>query len=213
MVDQTWEKTAAEPDDPPLTERGILQARKTGQKLRTEPHKIEHIFCSPFLRCLQTATEIAEELDLQIKVEYGLSEWFKKSWFTKMPALDLNVIQSAFSRVDKSYKSFYELKNFPESLTECCLRFEKTTLNLITNFMEKDKNILLVSHGVAMEYVPARLNPNLTLQDIPSFCCITRLDRRFTPPPPSSSSFVTSLSYFWKQSELFASDEHLIGYL
>eukprot|EP01097_Dermamoeba_algensis_P000565 TRINITY_DN1196_c0_g1_i1.p1 TRINITY_DN1196_c0_g1~~TRINITY_DN1196_c0_g1_i1.p1 ORF type:complete len:181 (-),score=25.41 TRINITY_DN1196_c0_g1_i1:266-808(-) len=143
MVDQTWEKTAAEPDDPPLTERGILQARKTGQKLRTEPHKIEHIFCSPFLRCLQTATEIAEELDLQIKVEYGLSEWFKKSWFTKMPALDLNVIQSAFSRVDKSYKSFYELKNFPESLTECCLRFEKTTLNLITNFMEKDKNILL----------------------------------------------------------------------
>eukprot|EP00243_Klebsormidium_subtile_P009836 TRINITY_DN504_c0_g1_i1.p1 TRINITY_DN504_c0_g1~~TRINITY_DN504_c0_g1_i1.p1 ORF type:complete len:353 (+),score=47.91 TRINITY_DN504_c0_g1_i1:32-1090(+) len=57
-----WEKTAARPWDPPLTEKGFQQAYNVGQQLRNEGYKIDRVVISPFLRCLQTAGEIIKAL-------------------------------------------------------------------------------------------------------------------------------------------------------
>jgi len=60
--------------------RGWRGAVPLGQRLKREG--IAHIFASPFLRTVQTANQIAEALDLPIKLESGLSEWLNSAWMT-----------------------------------------------------------------------------------------------------------------------------------
>jgi probable phosphoglycerate mutase len=52
--------------DAPLTEKGIKQARKTGERMALELKdiQIEAIWSSPLTRCIQTAEEIFEEMDV-----------------------------------------------------------------------------------------------------------------------------------------------------
>ena len=65
--------------DSPVTEMGLYQARLTGMGLRQQGVVIHHVFCSPALRCVQTADAILEGLQadhsVTIKVENGLFEW------------------------------------------------------------------------------------------------------------------------------------------
>lgn len=58
-----WAATAARPWDPPLAEAGKVRAFCTGRKFRTQlGFPIHRVFVSPFLRCLQTAAEVASAL-------------------------------------------------------------------------------------------------------------------------------------------------------
>ena len=59
-------------DDPALSEHGKGQAEEAAVFFKDKA--IKHIFCSPFLRCIQTTYPIAKLLDLPIKIEYGLRE-------------------------------------------------------------------------------------------------------------------------------------------
>ncbi len=52
-------------ENPPLTEEGLRQARKTGYDLKDKG--IKTIVCSPFLRAQQTAETIAGEIGIDIK--------------------------------------------------------------------------------------------------------------------------------------------------
>jgi len=56
---------ALRPQDTPLSERGKLQAARLGKWLygRLPVHAPLAIFCSPFIRCVQTADAIARELE------------------------------------------------------------------------------------------------------------------------------------------------------
>lgn len=51
-------KVASPPWDPPLTERGKLQARRVGREIRLEDWNVTRVVMSPFLRCVQTAVEV-----------------------------------------------------------------------------------------------------------------------------------------------------------
>lgn len=57
-ADPTWVAKAARPWDPPLTEKGHLQAQEKGKKLRSEGLLVTRIFVSPFLRCVQTTAGV-----------------------------------------------------------------------------------------------------------------------------------------------------------
>lgn len=85
-VEKGWKKTAARPHDPPLTPAGFEQAAATGRALRG--HRLDAIYTSPFLRCVQTATAIVEAMGPgapPIHVEPGLGEWLFNRWFSMMP--------------------------------------------------------------------------------------------------------------------------------
>ncbi|KAL2536547.1 Phosphoglycerate mutase family protein [Forsythia ovata] len=93
-----WTSTAARPWDPPLVEAGKVRAYCKGQRLRNQlGFPIHRVFVSPFLRCLQTATEViialcavADHRDdpndlsangvvidpskIKVSIEYGLCE-------------------------------------------------------------------------------------------------------------------------------------------
>ncbi len=80
-----WQKSARWPDDPPLSADGIVQAEELAKRLKSE--EIEHIFSSPFLRTIETASQAARVLDLDVKIEYGLREWLNIGWFEEKPRL------------------------------------------------------------------------------------------------------------------------------
>lgn len=85
-VEKGWKKTAARPHDPPLTPTGFEQAAATGRALRE--HRLDAIYTSPFLRCVQTATAIVEAMGPgapPIHVEPGLGEWLFNRWFSTQP--------------------------------------------------------------------------------------------------------------------------------
>jgi len=73
--------TAERRYDPPLPRMAVqAPTRATPQR-----EDIAHIFASPFLRTVQTANQVAEALDLPIKLESGLSEWLNSAWMTDVP--------------------------------------------------------------------------------------------------------------------------------
>lgn len=55
----TWITTAERPWDPPLIDAGKVRAYKVGNEIRTRlGFPIHRVFVSPFLRCIQTASEV-----------------------------------------------------------------------------------------------------------------------------------------------------------
>ncbi|KAJ7950836.1 Phosphoglycerate mutase family protein [Quillaja saponaria] len=94
-----WVSTAARPWDPPLIEEGRVRAFCAGRKLRTGlGFPIHRVFVSPFIRCIQTASEVISALSanedhpgavigdgipidsskLKASVEYGLCEMLNR---------------------------------------------------------------------------------------------------------------------------------------
>jgi len=65
--------------DPPLTYNGHLQAREVGNYLKNNNIQIDNVYCSPYLRTVQTATEISQVLNTFLKLEGGLSEGWHKN--------------------------------------------------------------------------------------------------------------------------------------
>lgn len=145
FADPEWFKTAARPYDPPLAPAGVMQARELAQRLHTE--RIAHIFSSPFLRCVETASEIASLLELPIEIEPGLSEWLNAAWFDALPPLlPLATLRQRFPRIDASYTGRGKA-TFAESGEDALRRSGDTALRLIADF---PGNLLLIGHGASV---------------------------------------------------------------
>ena len=90
-IDPFFVTTSPRPFDPPLTDVGKVQAQKTGEILRRE--KIDAIFVSPFLRCVQTAAGIADRVNegrttaVPVILHAGVSELLFRKWFPTEPLL------------------------------------------------------------------------------------------------------------------------------
>uniref|UniRef100_A0A7E4VUK6 Serine/threonine-protein phosphatase Pgam5, mitochondrial n=1 Tax=Panagrellus redivivus TaxID=6233 RepID=A0A7E4VUK6_PANRE len=72
--------------DPPVTEVGRLVAQLAGKSVRRSGFQVKAIYCSPALRCIETAQVVVRELgqpDLRIRVEPGLFDWF--SYYESAP--------------------------------------------------------------------------------------------------------------------------------
>ena len=125
-------------EDPSLSKEGFKQAEELGSYFKTT--QIAHIYCSPFLRCLQTATPISEKLGLPIKIEYGLRETFWE--FTKNPKI-ITFEQSVKEfNIEKSYISHLN-PIFPETIAET----HERSANIIRILNEKTEgDFVCVTH-------------------------------------------------------------------
>jgi broad specificity phosphatase PhoE len=146
FVTPEWFQTAERRYDPPLSDDGIIQAQELGLRLKSE--KIAHIFSSPFLRTIQTANEVAEILDLPIKIEAGLSEWLNPNWMTEAPKTHpQDYLADRFPRIDWHYTSKL-VPNYPEAGEETVLqRGGEAARRLVSEFSQ---DILLVCHGATV---------------------------------------------------------------
>ena len=145
FVNPEWFNTARRRYDPPLSEDGFIQAQELGQRLKNQ--NISHIISSPFLRTIQTANEVAEALDLPIKLEAGLSEWFNPDWMDSHPEIHpQEFLAEEYPRIDWNYQSLVT-PSYPETQAKVTRRTKQTANKLIKEFAE---DILLVGHGASV---------------------------------------------------------------
>jgi len=85
FVDPSWKLSALEPNDPPLAEAGLRQGEDIAAALTDSG--ILAIYCSPFLRALQTAAASSKRTGIPVRVEPGFGEWLNPEFFSFPPRL------------------------------------------------------------------------------------------------------------------------------
>jgi len=140
-----WFNLAHHRYDPPLSELGWQQASILAANLKQK--KIEHIFASPFLRCIQTAYPLAQKLDLPIKLEPNLGEWLNAEWISAIPTLySQTSLRGIYPLIDWQYNFLYK-PSYPETLGQAHFRVYST----INNLLEKYNNdLLIVGHSITV---------------------------------------------------------------
>lgn len=174
FVNPEWFNTAERRYDPPLSDDGVEQAKQLAQRLQQE--NIAHIFASPFLRTVQTANEVAEVLDLPIKLESGLSEWLNPEWMSAVPErLSIAALAELFPRIDPSYTARV-VAEYPETAEQVMERSGKTAKLLADEFPE---DILLVGHGASVLGATMGLVGGITRNEVnAALCCIVKIIRQ-----------------------------------
>lgn len=174
FVNPDWFLTAERRYDPHLSDDGVVQAQQLAQRLKGEG--IAHIFASPFLRTVETANQVAEVLDLPIKLESGLSEWLNPVWMKAMPErLPLEALAQRFPRIDRSYLS-HVIAEYPETAEKALERSGETARLLADEFPE---DILLVGHGASVIGATMGLVSGITKSQInAALCCLIKVVRQ-----------------------------------
>ena len=172
FVNPEWFDTADRRYDPPLSDDGFVQAAELAQRLKEE--NIDHIFASPFLRTIQTANEIAQVLNLPIKLEAGLGEWHNPEWMTELPETHpRKSLVEKYPLIDWSYQSYFT-PQYPETKEDVNRRTAKTIKKLVAEFTG---NILIVGHGASVHGVTYGLVPDTEYFKV-ALCCLTKIIRK-----------------------------------
>jgi broad specificity phosphatase PhoE len=131
FVQPEWFDTAAYPFDPPLSALGWQQILELTPKLLHLP--IDRLYCSPYLRALQTAYPLSRVWNLKICVEFGLREWLHPEWSPSLPeTLPLAAKMAQVRGIDVNYVGCCA-PEYPESIAALNIRATKVTKELIVN--------------------------------------------------------------------------------
>ena len=140
-----WFNTALRRYDPPLSHEGKIQAQNLAKTLKHR--SIDHIISSPFLRAIQTAHIIAENLDLSVKIETGLGEWHNPHWMTEKPQTHPpEELKLFYPQIDWNYRSSLT-PTYPETEIMVLERMKKIAHILTDKFKG---NLLLIGHSISV---------------------------------------------------------------
>ncbi|WP_252236475.1 histidine phosphatase family protein [Clostridium sp. CH2] len=134
--------------DSPLTERGLNQAKSLRDRLKNE--KIDIIYASPIKRALDTAKIISEPNNTPIVTcdelkEIGFGEYEGK-YIKDLPKIGEN------NFLEEMFSGNHEVKGIDgETLLDVKNRTFKKLGSILEK--EKDKNILIVTHGMALKVI------------------------------------------------------------
>jgi broad specificity phosphatase PhoE len=171
FVNPEWFNTATRRYDPPLSDDGFKQATELGQRLKSE--NIKHLFVSPFLRTIQTANEVAQVINLPIKLEAGLSEWHNSEWMTESPEIHpQEFLAVEYPAINWSYQS-HIYPQYPETKPDVNRRTAATIKQLLSKCQE---DILIVGHGASVFGVTQGLVADIPDSKI-ALCSLTKVVR------------------------------------
>ncbi|CAH8304701.1 unnamed protein product [Eruca vesicaria subsp. sativa] len=192
--DPLWTATAARPWDPPLFQNGMVRAFKTGQSI--ERFSIHRIFVSPFLRCIQTASQVVAALStlkdlpsidkskLKVTIEYGLCEMMNSVaiWSNVSPNdgkfdFDISELEAMFPEgmVDHNVDPIYkEMPEWGESVEGCRKRYVKVVNTLADKY--PTENLLLITHGEGLETTFFTFYKDTTIHEV-DYCAYVELRR------------------------------------
>jgi broad specificity phosphatase PhoE len=172
-VDPDWELTAAREHDPGLTELGRWQAWRCGRFFADNDVQFDAIYCSPFLRAVQTTAEICGVIGGEAWLEPGLGEHRNEEWFDGEPeTLSFGTLADYFDPIRIDHDPFVE-PGFPEAHREAEQRAGDAARR-ITDAHEG--SVLMVGHGLTIGGVVRGLVGSTEGVDAP-LCGITRMDR------------------------------------
>ncbi|KHN83335.1 Protein UBASH3A -like protein [Toxocara canis] len=144
-IDKTWKLHAPRGawDDPPLTCRGKQQAKECGERLARE--RIDVIVCSPFVRCVETASGIssAHPRHPPIYIEPGICESLN---VCQDPPGYLTAAQlrEDFPAVDTTYTPIVPNPQPEMNEIACKQRVTEVVYQTLRHF---EGDVLFVSHG------------------------------------------------------------------
>ena len=144
----------------PLLNIGIKNAETKIIK-KCENVNINNIYCSPFLRCMQTITPYAKKYKIQLNIEYGLMDILLEDFFNENSNLKTpkNLLTKYdvynYYKFNNIYSEKYMKTRIPETNKDLHNRiknFMPKFMKQIKNDLKNNKNILIVSHcGVMLE--------------------------------------------------------------
>ncbi|KAL0663102.1 hypothetical protein Bca4012_099939 [Brassica carinata] len=176
-INPLWPDTASRPWDPPLVQDGLVRAFQTGQRIRSQiQFPIHRVFVSPFIRCVQTASEVIAALStvdlnpnatsskdvlsidkskLKVSIEFGLSEMLNSMAIRPKVApkdgkfnFNISDLEAMFPEgmVDHDVDPVYKEMPPWEETVEECT---ERFLSLVKTLADKypSENLLLVTHG------------------------------------------------------------------
>ncbi|VDM43090.1 unnamed protein product [Toxocara canis] len=161
--------------DSPLTEMGYLQSKLTGRALRDHNVKIDCIYCSSALRCVQTAVGIVKGMDnrsLQLNVEPGLFEWTQwcrngiPSW------MHPDELESIGYPVNASYAPFVRTEDL--KLKESLDEYYDRSYALIRQILKRHPQgtVLIVAHAASLDTLTRQLCGGLPRSQEDFFYCL-----------------------------------------
>lgn len=172
-VDPNWhlrpEHAGLDRSNPPLSQPGLRQAEDIARFCADLP--VRAIWCSPFLRTIQTITPTARRLGLRLRLEGGMSEWRNPAWMTR----DV-VLASAQHLLDAGYPAdlgYRELS--PAAFPEPSLQIEvrQRVVLLLDRIRDDLPGSILVGHGATCKVATEALTGvELSLDRIPMGCLI-----------------------------------------
>lgn len=140
--------------DPPLTELGLHQCKMVGEELAAQGVQIDHVYCSPALRCIQTADQILQGLNrrdlIPIRIEPCLFEFLK--WYSVLPVqwpfMNADELIANGFHIDRSYQAQYPIESLRRDEDELMFyhRSHLITTSILKNHQKDGKNILIVGH-------------------------------------------------------------------
>lgn len=163
----------ARPCDPDITMVGMGQATETGMALADKGLSV--VYASPFIRTVRTASLIARECGVKVRLEWGLSEWFRSDWWKEWPGtIHPDVLQRMLGNLEHCDPTgiFPELGE--DDFWAAHERYVKTARALAER--HENEAIALVTHGGGL----IAMTTGLVSWDVPGYgnhrtCGITKL--------------------------------------
>lgn len=179
-----WESYAgreAFPNDTPLSQDGHGHASNVGKELKDMEKPFGLIIASPYLRCAQTASRIAQELQLPVQFDLDLGEVFDRDCMgpnAKGPQHrnpdDLEAeLKPDFPDVawirdeNNAIKIEGRQQEFPESLDDARMRFVFKVQQLVQKAASELMSLVIVTHGDALGAVLGMIRYDWKIQRVP----------------------------------------------
>eukprot|EP00931_Biecheleriopsis_adriatica_P100843 TRINITY_DN76084_c0_g1_i1.p1 TRINITY_DN76084_c0_g1~~TRINITY_DN76084_c0_g1_i1.p1 ORF type:complete len:425 (-),score=57.16 TRINITY_DN76084_c0_g1_i1:64-1338(-) len=197
------------PFDPPITAAGIRDARSIARRL-AESAPTDCIKTSPYLRCIQTALVMAEELDACVEIDHRLAEVMNREACGDMdldktpwrPRADLLSALEDVDLVGYRYQSSRlrvshargKPPSWPESYLSACVRYAARFVSCLHHSAQAGKSCILVSHEESVKAC-ARIAPASCLWEVLSveFCGAVIADLSESRCSSEASSWEVSL--------------------
>lgn len=171
------------PNDTPLTPTGHEHAREVGETLKKSRIPFGLIVASPYFRCAQTASRIAQVLELPIHFDLDIGEVFDGvSMRGVVPGrpqhrspLDLELqLKPDFPDVvwirddaTQAIKVEGKLQDYPEDFDAARMRYCYKVKKLVQTAAKELMSIVIVTHGDALAAVVGLLREDREIEDVP----------------------------------------------
>ena len=180
--------------DPPLTPKGLQQARAAAEVFR--PYCAEysnediHIYSSPLVRCLQTASQVILGLGLQsthkIYATSQIIEEITQCHFPKDPFKEGLVATKSHEYITKTYLNDVEFDDtmikplsYPEFYSETTQRLADGYYSIL---QKHEKSIsIMVAHGRAIEEFNKYYGESIT--EVCGYCGISGVEKKTLNSP------------------------------
>ncbi|RWS24956.1 protein UBASH3A-like protein [Leptotrombidium deliense] len=147
--------------DSPLTNVGLFQASLIGKSFKKEGFAFTNVYCSPSLRCVQTAVAVLNALGssaTKVNVEPGLFEWL--GWYhdCRPQWMSLESLKLNGYNVNLNYKPFIAKEEMEIRIGETICGYYERSHNVTLSILNScTGDVLIVAHAASLDVCTRKL--------------------------------------------------------